>query len=216
MTNAEYARFIAEGGYANELWWTSNGWQWRQVEGRTAPRYSHDHDLNRPAQPVVGVSWWEAAAYCTWLTMHGHTHGWLPADQDIRLPTSLEWERAARHTDQRPYPWGWDEPTPEHANYRASGIGRPSPVGCFPTGAAVCGAQDMVGNVLEWLATPTHPRDQIDATSTFTRHAGVVLAPSTYWNGPSALWCGTRNGDTPGSRYHDQGFRVVQSLRSSI
>jgi formylglycine-generating enzyme required for sulfatase activity len=75
-------------------------------ENVTLPRYWDDIRFNNPAQPVVGVSWYEAAAYCRWLTAQGHTQGWLPAEQEIRLPTSLEWERAARHTDQRPYPWG--------------------------------------------------------------------------------------------------------------
>jgi formylglycine-generating enzyme required for sulfatase activity len=117
VTNAEYDRFIDAGGYTQQEWWTEQGskfllpggHQYDRVsneENVTLPRYWDDIRFNNPAQPVVGVSWYEAAAYCRWLTAQGHTQGWLPAEQEIRLPTSLEWERAARHTDQRPYPWG--------------------------------------------------------------------------------------------------------------
>jgi formylglycine-generating enzyme required for sulfatase activity len=165
---------------------------------------------------VVGVSWYEAAAYCRWLTAQGHAQDWLPKDQEIRLPTSLEWERAARHTDQRPYPWGSKEPTPERANYDATGIGRPSPVGCFPAGAAVCGAQDMAGSVLERLATPYGKSEQEAPEKDFTPGGLVLLTSSAWTRDEEELLCGSRNRINPvyGGSY--RGFRVLQSLRSSV
>jgi formylglycine-generating enzyme required for sulfatase activity len=229
VTNAEYARFIDTGGYEQQEWWTEQGWIYISPEGArgfwdndykgkaiTLPRYWDDNRFNNPAQPVVGVSWYEAAAYCRWLTAQGHAQGWLPKEQEIRLPTSLEWERAARHTDQRPYPWGWEEPTPERANYDATGIGRPSPVGCFAAGAAVCGAQDMAGNVLEWLATPYGQSEQAEPKKDFTPLDGALVTWSAWGFGGGELLCGSRVRFIP--YYWDgiQGFRVLQSLRSSV
>jgi formylglycine-generating enzyme required for sulfatase activity len=216
VTNAEYARFIDTGGYEQQEWWTEQGWQYKQKQKWTAPRYWDDIRYNNPAQPVVGVTWYEAAAYCRWLTAQGHAQGWLPAEQEIRLPTSLEWERAARHTDQRPYPWGSKEPTPERANYDATEIGRPSPVGCFPAGAAECGAQDMAGNVLEWLATPYGKPEQEAPEKDFTPRDGVLVTWSAWMLGKEELLCGSRDWVYPFNGDGDLGFRVLQSLRSSV
>lgn len=67
----------------------------------------------------------------------------------VGLPSEAQWERAARHTDGRRYPWKGDL-TPDHANYDETGIGTTTAVGIFPRGAAECGALDMSGNVMEW------------------------------------------------------------------
>jgi formylglycine-generating enzyme required for sulfatase activity len=215
VTNAEYARFIDAGGYQQQEWWTENGWQQREQRNWAEPRYWDDIRYNNPAQPVVGVSWYEAAAYCRWLTAQGHAQGWLPAEQEIRLPTSLEWERAARHTDQRPYPWGTEKPTPERANYRETEIGRPSPVGCFPAGAAPCGAQDMAGNVNEWTATVWQEAQTPLARKDFTTPKRPLIRWSAYYTGSENMFCGSRVWNDPFNGNYGQGFRVLQSLRSS-
>jgi formylglycine-generating enzyme required for sulfatase activity len=105
---------------------------WRQ------PRW---HVENRP---VVGVSWYEAVAYCAWLTEK--------SGRAYRLPDEYEWERAARHTDGRQYPWGneWEE---DIIKSRDARISRTITVGAVPRGAAFCGAQDMSGNVWEWTSS---------------------------------------------------------------
>lgn len=114
-----------------------------------------------PYQPVRFVSWNEATAYCTWLETKLRAWSGTPAGlaaalngvRDgrtwrVRLPTEAEWERAARGTDGRIYPWG-DAIAPSRANY-AGGSGEPKPVGSYPGGATQNGLLDMSGNVWEW------------------------------------------------------------------
>ncbi|NJP05653.1 MAG: formylglycine-generating enzyme family protein, partial [Chloroflexaceae bacterium] len=156
-TNADFACFVAAGGYEQEQWWTPQGWQWRQKQGldRLYPGLiAGERRFDNPLQPAVWVSWYEAVAYCRWLTHQGHTQSWLAANYAIRLPTALEWERAARGTAPGRYPWGDTlPPDSERVNGKETGLGCTSPVGCFPQGVAACGAHEMLGNVWEWTVT---------------------------------------------------------------
>jgi formylglycine-generating enzyme required for sulfatase activity len=218
VTNAEFVRFVADGGYAEQRWWTEEGWMFLQRgenEPVTGPRLFDHLRYNGPTQPVVGVSWYEAVAYCAWLTAHGHAAGWLLEGDELRLPTSLECERAARHTDTRRYPWGTSPPDAERANYRDSGVNRPSPIGCFPGGTAMCGAQDMVGNVREWLATPYAAEKQVQLAKDFTLREDVLLSYSGWGDKEEDLCCGARDWYGPFYRYVDRSFRLVCSRRSS-
>ncbi len=224
VTNAEFARFLAANGPQGydpaQPWWTAEGRKFLHPGGHRLdnqdafvryPRYWEDASLNSPAQPVVGVSWYEAAAYCRWLTQLGRQEGWLAIHARIRLPTALEWERAARHTDTRPFPWGTAAPTAQHANYQDAGVGAPTPVGCFRTGRAACGAEDLIGNTFEWLATSygagTDPVPQKD----FTLDSDVGLSYTYYGDDIEQLCCGARDRNDPNDRDDDCSFRVVQS-----
>ncbi len=153
ITVAQFAPFIEAGGYKAKGWWTDAGWAWRCRNDISSPKNCgcefEDHN-----QPQVGVSWYEAVAYCHWLTDEMRRAGRISDRQKIRLCTEAEWERAARGTDARTYPWGpSDESVPQRCNMSGSGIGRTSAVGVFASGRSPCGAYDLSGNVLEWCQT---------------------------------------------------------------
>jgi formylglycine-generating enzyme required for sulfatase activity/3',5'-cyclic AMP phosphodiesterase CpdA/energy-coupling factor transporter ATP-binding protein EcfA2 len=141
VTNREFKGFVDAGGYKEKKFWTQEGWQWREEANILEPRYWHDRKWNGSNFPVVGVSWYEAAAYCKWLS---HTTG-----KEYRLPSEAEWEKAARGKDGREYPWGnkFDE---KKCNSYELELGRTSPVGIFPGGKSPYGCLDMAGNVWEW------------------------------------------------------------------
>ncbi len=138
VTNAIFSRFIQAGGYDNEDLWDESGLKWKQKNNIHRPRFWEDNRLNQPEQPVVGASLYEAQAYARW------------ADKDI--PTEEQWERAARGTDGREYPWG-DEFDIEKANTKESGIGRTTRVARYPNGTSPDGCYDMAGNVWEWTCS---------------------------------------------------------------
>ncbi len=106
------------------------------------PEIWDDKQFNQPDQPVVGVSWNEAQAYCAWA--------------GLELPSEARWEAAARGPEGRKYPWGEGEPTPEVANFADDDwnahVGKTTPVDAYPQGAGPFGTLDQAGNVWEWCA----------------------------------------------------------------
>ena len=137
VTNMRFVRFLDAGGYDEPRWWTGEGWRWRERTRVRRPLLWGEPGWDAPEQPVAGVSWYEADAYCRWAGK--------------RLPTDAEWERAARGTDGRRYPWGNDWPTNDRANFD-NRVGRTTPVGLYPAGISPCGCHDMAGNVNNWVA----------------------------------------------------------------
>ena len=157
VTVAQYAAFVDDDGYAakHEACWTKAGWQWRTKNKITGPHNQTDSVFQTPNHPRVGVSWYEAFAFCRWLTGKLRTAGLIENDEAICLPTEAQWERAARHTDGRTYPWGnEDKAIAEFCNTGNTGLNKTSAVGLFPHGRAKCEAEDMAGNVWEWCLTP--------------------------------------------------------------
>jgi formylglycine-generating enzyme required for sulfatase activity/energy-coupling factor transporter ATP-binding protein EcfA2 len=122
VTNLQYARFIAAAGYQERRWWTEEGWAWlkgRPSEERDRPFWWGDRSWNSPLQPVVGLTWFEALAYCAWLTeqlraktlkLHAWRDGRLTAQVSepetlvVRLPAEKEWEDAVGGWGE--YAWG--------------------------------------------------------------------------------------------------------------
>jgi formylglycine-generating enzyme required for sulfatase activity len=137
VTNAQFAKFLNAVGRERDeegrplidpsvsgLVKNENG-EWRAAPGR---------DLH----PVAAATWFGAAAYARWV--------------GGRLPTDLEWEKAARGADGRTYPWGEETPDAARCNFSPAGVGDTSPVGSFPSGASPYGCMDMAGNVYERVA----------------------------------------------------------------
>jgi len=153
VTRGEYRAFMNAGGYSNSAYWSSAGWSWKG--SRTQPQYwdaaqdwywyGGQPFTQTDNHPVVGVTYYEAEAFCNWA--------------GGRLPTEAEWEKAARWTGSYPnvYPWGntWDAEKCNNyydTNPAGGGYGKfqTAPVGSYPSGASPYGLQDMAGNVWEW------------------------------------------------------------------
>ena len=140
VTNAQYQAFIDAGGYRDERWW--KGPAERVFYGPTEPNWT------QPNRPRTVVSWFQAVAFCRWLSAQ--------LGLEIRLPTEIEWEKAARGTDGREYPWGdgyrpgFANVDETEANAGSSSLAQTTAVGVYPHVASPCGARDLAGNVWEW------------------------------------------------------------------
>ena len=155
VTVAQFELFIQDGGYGRKELWTEAGWAWREQEQRTRPD-DYASAFQTPNHPRVGVSWYEAVAFCQWLQATFQPADFeLPVGWQVRLPSEAEWVRAARHTDGRDFPWNpKDKAEPaSRCNCRETQLGQTCAVGLFPSGHAECGALDMAGNAWEWCRT---------------------------------------------------------------
>jgi formylglycine-generating enzyme required for sulfatase activity len=175
--------------------------------------------------PVVAVSWYDALAYCEWLTEKLQVTSWplatlLREGWCITLPGEAEWEKAARGTDGCQYPWG-NEPDPNLANYDTTGIGTTSAVGCFAEGKSPYNVEDMSGNVWEWTRSlwgysfdeptfkypyrPDDGREDLRASEELLR----VLRGSAFWVAHQGMRCAARLGDVACVVHSYLGFRVA-------
>jgi iron(II)-dependent oxidoreductase len=169
VTNAEFVRFVADGGYARDELWSDEGRRWRSASGARAPVYwqrAGDAWMLRrydrlvplaPHHPIVHVSWFEAEAYCRW----AHR----------RLPSEAEWELAATSYDGRAFPWGDAPPSASTANLEAR-CGGTVDVAAHPEGDSPYGCRQMIGNVWEWTS------------SRFAPYPGFVADPYAEYSAP--------------------------------
>jgi formylglycine-generating enzyme required for sulfatase activity len=205
VTNQEFKLFIESGGYGKKEFWAPEGWQWREKENVIEPELWHDRKWNGPNFPVVGVSWYEASAYATWLSKE--------AGVKYVLPTEAQWEKAGRGSGGFAYPWGneWQE---DYCNSFECGLNRTSPVGIFPKGKSPYGCLDMAGNVWEWCADwhgddyyekgpDQNPRGPVDGSDRVFRGGGWVY-------GRRDCRASYRDWGRPGVRDGGAGFRLVR------
>lgn len=163
-----------------------------------------EYPRERAMHPVVNVSWDEAVAFCNWL----NSPGWK-----FRLPTEAEWEKAARGSDGRLYPWGdtWDI-SRANADDLADAT---TPVGLFsPAGDSPFGLADMSGNVWEWCADRYDPDEYAQRQVILNPTGpllgdGVVIRGGAFDSTQKHARCAHRNWHYPFKRRNNIGFRVV-------
>ena len=202
---AQYQTFIDAGGYEDYDFWDDDGWHWLQTEQITHPRLwdanNPDHDgmftkvqgdllteFVQPNKPVIGVSWFEADAFCRFYNR--------------RLPSEAEWEAAARGLENFTYPWGNE--------WMADGIGAwgnrsgskrvTAAIGQFPESKGPFGHEGLVGNIWQWTTTPWDSSDD----------QGAITAKGGSWGSPSDQCTnGSRNGFKPRDQWTHVGFRTI-------
>jgi formylglycine-generating enzyme required for sulfatase activity len=154
--------------------------------------------FNAADQPVVCVDWWDAQSYCQWV--------------GAQLPTEAQWEKAARGTDGRRYPWG-DEWDSSRCNSIESSLRRTVPVGSYPDGASPYGALDMAGNAWEWVADRFSDGYYAIAPTrnpTGSETGGMRLLRGGSWlNYPQQVRCAVRLRIHPTYRMDVDGFRCA-------
>ena len=201
VTNLHYALFLKATGHDPPAHWKILFWK-----RRSPPRGRQHH-------PVVNVSWYDGRAYCDWLSD--------ATGRPYRLPNEPEWEKGARGTAGRIYPWG-NEWQPNRCNVSdGEAIEDTLRVGSFPLGASPYGLLDMVGNIWEWtlslwgpnMRAPkfTYPYDPDDGRENVNAPTDVrrVLRGVSYFNDRTAARCTARYRYSPANFYPSVGFRVA-------
>ncbi|MCB1057612.1 MAG: SUMF1/EgtB/PvdO family nonheme iron enzyme [Acidobacteria bacterium] len=211
VTNAQYESFVADGGYTKR-WqgcWTESGWEWREEKKLEGP-FSEPSPFDLPNHPRVSVSWYEAVAFCNWLASR--------TGIGYRLPTESEWERSARGTDGREYPWG-TKFDPALCNTAETEIDTTTAVGLFPDGESPNGIGsrgilDASGNVWEWCSTKWGDNYDALADDDLQGSAGRVVRGGSFAGDGFFARCAFRSGGDPDIIFAGSGFRLVAPFES--
>jgi formylglycine-generating enzyme required for sulfatase activity/serine/threonine protein kinase len=213
VTYRQFQAFIDDDeGFGNPKWWEGLA----MPDGHnSAPDEQWFKYWNHPRE---NVSWYDAMAFCRWMSWRqGGEYALDKVDEwAVRLPTEFEWERAARFTDGREYPWG-DGYTSGYANtdetYGDAGshyLQMTSAVGIYPEGASPEGILDLSGNVWEWCLTDyNNPAPDASSENTRTTNSRVLRGGSWGGSGGAARAVGRYYFGLPYARSLDRGFRVV-------
>lgn len=187
VTVLEFKCFVESGAYHEERFWGDH-WPMKTENQWESPK-DWDNQLKHLNRPVTGVSWYEACAYCQWLSERTNLL--------YCLPSSEHWEIAATHPEGE-YPWGRGDPNEELLNCELN-VNAPSPVGVYPKGAAPGGHLDMSGNVWEWVQDPTESG------------SNRVDRGGSWGSGAQGCRSAIRGDGDPLIRYRFFGFRLSRS-----
>jgi len=223
--NGWFRLFVENGGYESPEFWSKEGQKWLKYDQVIHPKYWHDKDWTCPSSPVVGVCWYEADAFCRWLTQtrkDGYAYS---------LPDEDQWEAAAAGFENREYPWGkWEE---GRCNTSESNIDKTSAVGIFAKGDTPEGISDLAGNVWEWTMSDYHSQkpltdfrfdvdlqkllddekfDELRSKLKEKDRQLPLLRGGSWDNNRYNARCAYRNRSDPDNRYINMGFRCVRTL----
>ncbi|RMG71792.1 MAG: TIR domain-containing protein [Chloroflexi bacterium] len=196
VTYAQFQCFVEAADYNDDRWWEGipgeeevfgTVYKTRELSQQRFPFWNHPREM---------VTWYQAVAFCRWLSDK--------VGYEITLPTEQQWERAARGTDGRKYPYEGEFDAAK-GNTEETGIGQTSAVGIFPNGASLDGVLDMSGNVWEWCANKSKEPDMTDVDDS---GALRVLRGGSWNTYPYDARAAFRNNLIPNSRISFSGFRL--------
>jgi formylglycine-generating enzyme required for sulfatase activity len=244
ITNAQYTQFILDDGYRKPQYWqeaiTLGIWSGGRIRGTMEEEYGegpkkYPYPFNAPNHPIVGINFFEATAYVRWLTENWRSDAKIDNEWEVRLPSEIEWEKAARGGNlipknplispmasfllnpfdillkdndlpSRRYPWG-DNYDPNLANTEETHLKSTNAVGCFPGGDSPFGVSEMSGNVTEW--TQSLWESLTDHNDHRKFEAQRVIRGGAFQFVSRYARCSMRVGFDPGHRDQTRGFRIA-------
>ena len=202
VTNVQFEAFLdAPDGYENNDWWE----KLKEMDPRP-PSWPY---ANHPRETV---SWYQAVAFCRWLTAKYRERGLLEAHATIRLPTEWEWQQAATGGDSsNAYPWG-PEWNGSCCNSAESRINRTTAVGLYPRGTSSQGPLNMAGNVWEWCLNKYDDPRKPSAIEVDQSEAQRVFRGGSWGSKRWNLRSAPRGRGSPVDRHGSVGFRLAQDI----